>query len=541
MAGREDPAGAGPAPGAGASYLDPVVRVILDGPRADGRDVPASRQIFVNRNLRMDKIEVVGFDMDYTLAIYQLLQLEDLSFDMTVERMVERRGWPDRLRQLRYLSEFVIRGLVVDKLTGNIFKMDRHNHVGRAYHGRTPVPKEERNRLYRDERVALSSPRFAWIDTLFALPEAALFAEVIDLEETAGHELDYDRLFTDIRESIDEVHRDGTLKTRLKADLPRFIVRDPELGPALHKLRSAGKRLFLLTNSHLDYTDAVMRHVLDGVLPEYPSWRNYFDAVITAAGKPGFFSSGTPFVELDAIGRPPAGRGPRLRARPRLPGGNRGDLEKLLGAGGDRVLYVGDHIYGDILRSKKSSQWRTCLVIEELEREIDWLDRHRPALEEVAGLEELRLRVDDEAAAHRAALNALERRLGRIPDGDPALPDLEILRQRMKRELEALRGALRDANARIAELQAAVEIGYNRYWGLTFKEGSENSRIGEQIEDYACVYTSRASNFVFYSPMQYFRVLRRTMPHELSALRLAPWGEEHAAPAAGDRPSKAPR
>ena len=64
--------------------------------------------------------------------------------------------------------------------------MDRHDHVGRAYHGLAPVPQEERYRLYRDERVALSSPRFAWIDTLFALPEAALFAQVIELEETPG-------------------------------------------------------------------------------------------------------------------------------------------------------------------------------------------------------------------------------------------------------------------------------------------------------------------------------------------------------------------
>ena len=541
MPGRDDLAGNEPLPGAGAAYVDPVVRAILDGPRADGRDIPPSRQVFVNRNLRMDKIEVVGFDMDYTLAIYQLLQLEDLAFDMTVERMVERRGWPDRLRQLRYLSAFVIRGLVVDKLTGNIFKMDRHNHVGRAYHGLKAVPREERYRLYRDERVALSSPRFAWIDTLFSLPEAALFAQVIELEETADRRLDYDRLFTDIRESMDQIHADGTLKTRLKADLPRFIVRDPELGPALHKLRSAGKSLFLLTNSHLDYTEAVMRHVLDGVLPEYPSWRNYFDTVITASGKPGFFSSGAPFVELDAGGVPIPREIHAFERGHTYAGGNRGDLERLLGAGGDRVLYVGDHIYGDILRSKKSSQWRTCLVIEELEREIDWLDQHRTELEEVAGLEELRLRIDDEASAHRAALNAVERRLARLPDGDPGTPTMEAERQRLKKELETLRNALREANGRISTLQAAVESGYNRYWGLTFKEGSENSRIGEQIEDYACVYSSRASNFVYYSPMQYFRVLRRAMPHELSALRLAPWGEDHAAPAAGDRPSKAPR
>ncbi len=539
MPARDDPPGSGPVPGNGAAYLDPVVRAVLGGPRAGGRDVPASRQIFVNRNLRMDKIEVVGFDMDYTLAIYQLRHLEDLAFHMTLARMIERRGWPERLRDLAYQSEFVIRGLVIDKQTGNIFKMDRHNHVGRAYHGLTAVPREERYRLYRDERVALSSPRFAWIDTLFSLPEAALFAQIIEREDRPGAELDYDRLFKDIRESMDQIHADGTLKTRIKADLPRFIVRDPELGPALHKLRSSGKKLFLLTNSNLDYTEAVMRHVLDGVLPEYASWRNYFDAVVTASAKPGFFSGSTPFVELDPAGAPLPGEVGVFERGHTYVGGNRTDLERLLGARGDRVLYVGDHIYADILRSKKSSQWRTCLVIEELEREIDWLDRNRAALEEVAVLEDLRLRLDDESAAHRSALNGLERRLDRLPPGDGGASAIEAERQRMKRELEALRAGLRDADARIAELQGRVEAGNNRYWGLTFKEGSENSRIGEQIEDYACMYTSRASNFVFYSPMQYFRVLRRAMPHELSALRLAPWGEEHAAPAAADRPSKA--
>ncbi len=89
------------------------------------------------------------------------------------------------------------------------------------------------------------------------------------------------------------------------------------------------------------------------------------------------------------------------------------------------------------------------------------------------------------------------------------------------------------------ELQRAVEEGFNPYWGLTFKEGNENSRFGEQIEDYACVYTSRVSNFVFYSPMQYFRSLRAAMPHERAApSRISPWGDEHAAPVAGDRPSR---
>ncbi len=522
----------------GASYRDPEVRRILDRPRPGAREVPRSRQIFVNRSLRMDKVEAVGFDMDYTLAIYQLTRMEKLAFDLTAERMVERLGYPESIRSLQYDPEFVIRGLVADKQHGNLFKMDRHNHVGRCYHGRRPLSADELKRLYRDEKINLSAPRFAWIDTLFSLPEAALFAEFIEQQEARGQAVDYARLFADVRESIDGVHRDDTLKAVVRRDFDRFLVRDPGLGPALHKLRSGGKRVFLLTNSMADYTESVMAHLLDGVLPEYASWRNYFDLVVTGAMKPAFFSEGRPFVELGPDG---AADGPvRALERGRIyQGGNLSELERLWGIGGDRVLYVGDHIYGDILRSKKSSLWRTCMVVEELETEIAWLEKNQPALEEAARLEELRLDLDDEASGHKAGLNVLDRRLEKEAPAPAERERLEAERRQMKGDLERLRRALKDLNTQLETLRRGVEEGYNRYWGLTFKEGNENSRFGEQVEDYACLYTSRASNFLYYSPMQYFRVLRQVMPHERAALALAPYGEEHAPPAAADRPSKA--
>src|SRR5439155_16481461 len=151
-------------------------------------------------------------------------------------------------------------------------------------------------------RVRVKNPEYAWIDTLFALPEASLFAGIIDkLEQNESKKVDYAKLYDNIREAIDTVHRDNSLKTKIKADIGKYIFKDPELGPALHKLRSGGKRLFLLTNSGWDYTDAVMRYLLDGVVPEYPFWRNYFDVVITAARKPDFFSSNEPFLEVDPI------------------------------------------------------------------------------------------------------------------------------------------------------------------------------------------------------------------------------------------------
>jgi HAD superfamily 5'-nucleotidase-like hydrolase len=533
-----DPA---PHPPAEAAYDAPLVKTLLAKPLgAHHREVPRGRQVFVNRNLRMDQIEAVGFDMDYTLAMYHLQRLETLAFRLTLARMIETHGYPASAGALQYDPEFVIRGLVVDKLHGNIFKMDRHNHVGRCYHGRRPLPEDERRRLYRGEKVHLSSPRFAWIDTLFALPEACLFAEVIELLEGQGTKLDYTKLFDDIRESIDTVHRDGSLKAEVKKDLGRYVVRDPELGPALHKLRSGGKKLFLLTNSLFDYTDAVMRFVLDGQLPEYPSWRNYFDVVITGAAKPAFFSEKRPLFALGPDGARLAEATAIERGRA-YEGGDLGTFERLMGVAGDRILYVGDHIYGDILRSKKSSLWRTCMVVEELERELAWIERNQEVLAELARLEELRVRVEDEIAVHRAALNLLDRRLdrGELPEG-PERARVDDERKRQKQELEVLRRACRDADARVERLERELEEGLNPYWGLTFKEGNENSRFGEQIEVYACIYTSRVSNFVYYSPMQYFRSPRAAMPHErVAPVRISPWGDAHGAPVAGDRPSKA--
>src|SRR5262249_61461401 len=67
--------------------------------------------------------------------------------------------------------------------------------------------------------------------------------------------------------------------------------------------------------------------------------------------------------------------------------GNLYDLERMAGAGGDHVLYIGDHIYGDMLRSKKSSNWRTAMIIQELESEIQMRDRRRADEARAAELE----------------------------------------------------------------------------------------------------------------------------------------------------------
>src|SRR5205807_2525964 len=132
---------------------DPDVARLLASPEHQGLELQLRRQIYTNRNLRMDAISMVGFDMDYTLAVYSMRNIEELAFQLTLQRMVEKKGYPRHIEALKYDHEFVIRGLVVDKDHGNIFKMDRHNHVGRCYHGRQPLGSDQRKLLYQNEKI----------------------------------------------------------------------------------------------------------------------------------------------------------------------------------------------------------------------------------------------------------------------------------------------------------------------------------------------------------------------------------------------------
>ncbi|HEY0993445.1 MAG TPA: 5'-nucleotidase domain-containing protein, partial [Kofleriaceae bacterium] len=92
---------------------------------------------------------------------------------------------------------------------------------------------------------------------------------------------------------------------------------------------------------------------------------------------------------------------------------------------------------------------------------------------------------------------------------------LEDQRKQTRLSLDSLRDRAGLMDAEVDSLEARVERAYNSHWGSCLREGNENSRFGEQVNDYADLYTSRVSNFGPYSPLRYFRAPRRPMPHEI--------------------------
>ncbi len=498
-----------PKPGAHLELLKSLSSAVPKGLK-----VERERRIFVNRNLRMDEIDLIGFDMDYTLALYNQKNLEGLSIKCTLDKLIKQRGYPEDILKLKYDPLFAVRGLVVDRKHGNIFKMDRYGHVGRVFHGKRPLGKEERHLLYRTERIRLSLPRYAWIDTLFALPEAVMYAAIIDFLEARGDKIHYSQLWQDIRDSIDEAHRDESMKRIIKANLSDYITRDPELAPTLHKFRSSGRRLFLLTNSAWDYTEAVMHYLLDGSLPTYTTWRSYFDIIIVSGAKPGFFTERKPFIEVDpatGASRGSLEEGAQFVRNRVYQGGNIQDFETAAGAGKDRVLYIGDHIYGDMLRAKKSSVWRTAMILQELELEIRQYERFKDRLNRLESLERQLLRDESDVSYQQLLLKEVQKLEGGGHDADL----VEAAKREAKHRLDDLRASLKAVAEEMEAIEGEVDSAFNPYWGAIFREGAENSRFGQQVDDYACVYTSRVSNFLSYSPLRYFRSPRDHMPHEL--------------------------
>ncbi len=144
----------------------------------ESEPAPAAR-IYVNRNLRLDAISWVGFDMDYTLARYRQEEMDRLSIEATVKKMVER-GRPASLLEARFDASFPIRGLHVDRKLGHVVKMDRYRYVKRAFHGSRALSRDERRKLYHARPVHVGTKRFHWVDTLYALPEVAVHAGAID-------------------------------------------------------------------------------------------------------------------------------------------------------------------------------------------------------------------------------------------------------------------------------------------------------------------------------------------------------------------------
>ncbi|MDQ3037654.1 MAG: HAD-IG family 5'-nucleotidase [Myxococcota bacterium] len=482
---------------------------------------PPGRRLFCNRTLNLRAIQAIGFDMDYTLVHYNAHEWERRAYEHLKRRLIAR-GFP--IEELEFDPDVAALGLILDVERGNVVKANRFGYVKKAAHGTRPMSFEDQRTAYERTGIDLADRRWVFLNTLFSLSETCMFAQLVDLLDdgllhvTRHHApgvdptepvrgvMSYVQLYEVVRSSLDATHMEGALKAEIIAAPEQFVQLDPELPLALMDLRKAGKKLVVITNSEWHYTQAMMSFAFDRFLPEGQTWRSLFDIVIAAARKPAFFTERAPAFEvIDDEGRLMTVSGNLVTGKHYL-GGNARLLEASLGVPGELFLYVGDHIFADVNVSKSVNRWRTCLVLRDLESELEALEAFKPVQRELSARMDDKEILEHRFSQLRLALQRIEGGYGPAPEG----VTVGALRARM-RELRAELVALDERIGPLAKKSGEL---VSSRWGLLLRTGNDKSHLARQIERHADVYTSRVSNLLHMTPFVYLRSPRGSLPHD---------------------------
>ena len=295
-------------------------------------------------------------------------------------------------------------------------------------------------------------------------------------------------------------------------------------------------------------------------------WLSYFDVVMVGCGKPGFFGSkgqlfqvdlasgllknldnGAPTVPLEEPDSPrptphdlkksmsaPEGLSAMdQRAMFSSPmknadvyqGGCYKDLHRMLGVKcGSEVLYAGDHILGDVLKSKKTVGWRTMLLIPELDVDISLQEASDIVFHELAAIRAQREAVDDEiqrleTSPFMLMSHVMSKDIDEEASSSSVVSNEAMIEQlhspKAKSEMiERLRYKREGLQRRHSTMLGQLHQRYHPVWGMLFKTGSVTSRFAEQCEKYGCLYTTHISNLAFYSPNKSYKGREGHLAHE---------------------------
>jgi 5'-nucleotidase len=467
-------------------------------------DIPLTRGIFCNRTLNLRSIKAIGYDMDYTLVHYNVEAWEGRAYEHIKLRLLAE-GWP--VEELEFDPHWVTRGLIIDLKLGNIVKTNRFGYIWRATHGLDVLSYAQMRASYSRTLVDLSESRWIFLNTFFSISAGVMYAQLVELLDKGllPEVLGYGDLYWRVQDVLDAAHIEGELKAEIMSNPEKYIELDPEMPLTLLDQREAGKKILLITNSEWEYTLFMMKYTVDPFLPEGMTWRELFDLVVVSARKPAFFSGSSPIFEVvndEGFLKPWIGV---LEEKRIYLGGNAPAIEQCVGASGDEILYVGDHLFADVNVTKSVLRWRTALVLREIEDELQAIEAVKEHQHVIRELMVEKVRLEDEFSIARLHKQRVLKGYG--PQGDRTPKEYDAM-------MAELRTRLVDIDNQLAPLVMADGTDFNPTWGFLMRTGNDKSNLTRQVERYADIYMSRVSNMLRYTPFMFFRAPRGPLPHD---------------------------
>lgn len=330
--------------------------------------------------------DAIGFDLDHCICRYNLPELFQLVYDLLTDYLVKQSSLPTELLKTPFDADFVMKGLFLDLHRGNVLKIDSNGKILAASHGTKRMRKEEIAKTYNDFRWKLTDryiedPLSLWLceDSMkiqaqtdyFDLPVALIFARLIDSIDgcSANREQTY-QVFPDILNGLHNMYdienfqaNRGGYYTAVQQDPTRYVFPSGDaVFNWIQSLKDAGKFVYLLSGSHIDYGSFVAEKALGS------KWSSLFDLKIFRARKPGFWTLNRPFVH-NQIDVPPA----QLAIGESYLEGNYNHLttflKKHLKNPCPKMLYIGDSLIQDVYAPNNFCGIDTVAIVEELEAE----------------------------------------------------------------------------------------------------------------------------------------------------------------------------
>ena len=342
-----------------------------------------------------DAVRALVFDLDHTLARYNLPQLCSLVHDCAARFLVTERGHDASLLEPYDHAWPALKGLVLDFATGDLLLLDETGAVARARHGARAAGTLDAGAIAA--RYGAPSCRWRAADALLAGATrgdlcwalttgydtglSQLFARLVDLADARAaadrvpacydfHEDLYAAVSSAFRQPAFAAGTGGFFSA-LRANPHAYIQPRPRVAAWLRRLRAQGLRVCIVTNSHADFARFTMRTAFgEG------SEAACCDLIVADARKPAFFAGDSPLRAVawlpahpdtairESAAAEPLGAPPGLPCEHMLAGGSASAVEALFGLRGEAIAFFGDSCFGEVVPARRRGWWTTAVVEE---------------------------------------------------------------------------------------------------------------------------------------------------------------------------------
>ncbi|XP_044740983.1 5'-nucleotidase domain-containing protein 3 isoform X2 [Chrysoperla carnea] len=449
------------------------------------RDVNV-KAVFACNELDLKEVKVYGFDYDYTLACYKP-SMDFLLYNLGRDILLRKYKYPKEIGNLEYKPGFAVRGLHYDIEKGVLLKLDSFLQIqfGTVYRGLKALSNEEVLGLYKNRIIPIayvesnrqgqpdSHPKMVQLADLFSVPEMCLLCNVADYFERNHIDYHPEILFRDVKNSVQSSH--PIMHGIVTQNVAEYIEHNKDLRRFFDRLQTAGKKLFLVTNSPYHFVNKGMELLVG------KDWKMIFDVIIVQARKPRFFTDESRPIRLFDEHREMHvwDRVTRLEKGTIYYEGTVKQLQDMTGWRGHQVLYFGDHPYSDLADVTLEHGWRTGAIINELTHEIETLNK--PRFKQNANwLQMLTQLIED----HQ--------------DFDDA--EAQAILAKWMQERDVLRNEIKKV--------------FNEQFGSVFRTYHNPTYFSRRLFRFADIYTSNITNLLNYSVNHTFYPRRGVMPHE---------------------------